>query len=111
NFIKFSLRLSKHIHFVKRYGINYKTNIIVENSKARRITQMPNQKVIFKINQRTCGEIEMRNDSEVHYREIKFWLSKIHIVNLLFEKIVPIKQHSNKILVYGKAIKKFGRWS
>ncbi|MEW6481912.1 MAG: tail fiber domain-containing protein, partial [bacterium] len=23
NFIKFSLRLSKHIHFVKRYGINY----------------------------------------------------------------------------------------
>ncbi|MEW6481542.1 MAG: TolC family protein, partial [bacterium] len=24
NFIKFSLRLSKHIHFVKRYGINYK---------------------------------------------------------------------------------------
>ncbi|MEW6482213.1 MAG: dihydropteroate synthase, partial [bacterium] len=25
NFIKFSLRLSKHIHFVKRYGINYNT--------------------------------------------------------------------------------------
>ncbi|MEW6482830.1 MAG: hypothetical protein AB1397_07565, partial [bacterium] len=27
NFIKFSLRLSKHIHFVKRYGINYKCSL------------------------------------------------------------------------------------
>lgn len=39
----------------------------VENSQARSANQVANQKVVFKID-KTYGEIEMRNDSEVHYR-------------------------------------------
>lgn len=85
-------------------------NITVENSKARQINQISNQKVVFKISGKTCGEIEMRNDSKIHYREIKFWLSKKHIVKLLLASITSVKEYNNKILIYGKAIKKFGRW-
>ncbi len=85
-------------------------NIVVENSRARNINQMSNQKVIFKVDNRTCGEIEMRNDSEIHYREVKFWLNKKLIVKLLFDKITKFHKYSDRVLVYGNAIKKFGRW-
>ncbi|MBI2251676.1 MAG: hypothetical protein HYU63_02795 [Armatimonadetes bacterium] len=84
-------------------------NLVVENSQARNANQVSNQKVIFKID-KTYGEIEMRNDSKVHYREVKFWLNKKLIVNLLFEKIKKIFQYSDKVFVCGTAIKKFGRW-
>jgi len=50
--------------------------ISVENSKARQKGQIDDQKVVFKVDKRTIGEIEMRNDSDVHYREVKFWLNK-----------------------------------
>lgn len=85
-------------------------NVTVSNSKARAKNQMSNQKVVFKINEKICGEIEMRNDSEIHYRQVKFWLSKPHILSLLLKNTTSIKEYSDKILVYGKAIKKFGRW-
>lgn len=51
-------------------------NIEVENSKARVEGQVDNQKVVFKLEGKTIGEIEMRNESDIHYREVKFWLSK-----------------------------------
>lgn len=84
-------------------------NLHSENSQARTQNQVPNQKVVFKID-KTYGEIEMRNDSEIHYREVKFWLNKKLVVNLLFENIKPVLRYKRKILVYGQAIKKFGRW-
>jgi len=86
-------------------------NITVENSKARYEGQMANQKVVFKIKGKTCGEIEMRNDSEIHYREIKFWLGKKNVVQLLSEKSTSIKKYGEEILIYGEAIKKFGKWN
>ncbi len=46
--------------------------ISVENSKARQKGQIDDQKVVFKVDKRTIGEIEMRNDSDVHYREVNF---------------------------------------
>ena len=52
----------------------------------------------------------MRNDSEIHYREVKFWLDKKLIVNLLFEKIRRVYRYKDNVLVYGEAIKRFGRW-
>ena len=85
-------------------------NISVENSRARNKYQMSNQKVVFKMRGVTCGEIEMRNDSDLHYREIKFWMSKKAVINLLTEEIKPVKEHSDRIIVFGKATKKFGKW-
>ncbi len=81
-------------------------NLKVENSKAKTKNQLDDQKVIFKIGGRTYGEIEMRNDSEIHYREVKFWLERNLTFQLLKSKIRPNKKFNERIILYGKAIKK-----
>lgn len=78
----------------------------VENSKARNAHQVDEQKVVFKVEGKTHGEIEMRTDSDIHYREVKFWLHKGLTFNLLISKITPKKQIKEKIFLYGDAIKK-----
>jgi len=66
---------------------------------------VPNQKVLFKINDRNCGEIEMRNGEEHHHKEMKFRFHKNKIFNLLVDNN---KQYFNeKVVVYGKTVKKF----
>jgi len=52
----------------------------------------------------------MRNDSIIHYREVKFWLAKIPVIDLLLNKISFKKTFNEKVLIYGSADKKFGRW-
>jgi len=78
----------------------------VENSKARGKNQFDNQKVIFKVQDKTHGEVEMRNDSEIHYREIKFWLDKKLTFNLLKSHIKTAKDFNHRITLYGTAIRK-----
>ncbi|MFH1613390.1 MAG: hypothetical protein ABIB46_06725 [bacterium] len=99
-----------HVYWSKDIINNLSKNIVVENSQARNINQTSNQKVVFKVNNKTYGEIEMRNDSDVHYCEVKFWLNKKLIVDLLFNNITKVQEYGDRILVYGDAIKKFGRW-
>jgi len=48
----------------------------------------------------------MRNESEVHYREIKFWLSKPMTLELLKTSIKNNQNFSDRIVVYGSAINK-----
>jgi hypothetical protein len=85
-------------------------SLAVVNSQARQPGQFPEQKVVFKHNGITLGEVEMRNDSPIHYREIRFNVMKPKIMNLLYSKI-PNKQNFNSdVIVYGEAIKHFGRW-
>jgi len=62
--------------------------------------------VVFKVSGKTCGEIEMRNDSEVHYREVKFWLDKKLTFDLLTSQITRKRKLSERITLYGKAINK-----
>lgn len=81
-------------------------NYSVENSKARAKNQFDDQKVIFKVEGTTHGEIEIRNDSEIHYREIKFWLNKKLTFNLLKSKIKQNQFINDKIIAYDEAIKK-----
>ena len=93
--------------FLNKDVINVLTNNFeVENSKARAEGQLDAQKVVFKINGRTIGEIEMRNESEIHYREIKFWLSKPMTLELLKTSIKNNQNFSDRIVVYGAAINK-----
>lgn len=77
----------------------------IETSKARRKGQLDDQKVLFRAKGVTHGEIEMRNDSEAHYREVKFWLSKPLTFNLLKEKIKE-SETIGRIVLYGEAIKR-----
>ncbi len=84
-------------------------NYEVENSKARGKNQIDDQKVIFKVCGKTHGEIEMRNDSDIHYREVKFWLDKKLTFGLLTSQIKESKSFTPKIILYGKAIKKLSK--
>lgn len=85
--------------------------VTVENSQARSANQVPEQKVIFKYDGKNLAELEMRNDSEIHYRQIRFNMMKPRMMKLLFDKIPLTKKFSNYVLVYGEASKKFGNWN
>lgn len=52
----------------------------------------------------------MRNDSDVHYREIKFWLDKNLTFNLLKTQIKKVKSLTERIFFYGKAINKLSKY-
>lgn len=84
-------------------------SIGVFNSKAGQIGQVDDQKVTFKLHSdgTTIGEIEMRNDSDIHYREIKFWMDREKTLDLLRSKITNKKQVGNSIITYGKAKTRF----
>lgn len=82
-------------------------NLTVFNSKARHSQEFDDQKVIFKYNSINLAELEMRNDSKIHYREVRFNMYKPRAINLLFEKISDKKEYNEKVIVYGSAIKKF----
>jgi len=85
------------------------TSTRLVNSKAKRRGQMDDQKVVFKLadNHVTIGEIEMRNDSDVHYREVKFWLDRKKALDLLKNKIRSEQVKSERVIAHGKAIRKF----
>ncbi len=78
--------------------------------KAISKNQTPEQKVIFKYNNKNLAELEMRNDSELHYRQVRFNMIKPRMMLLLYDKIPFSKLFNDNVLVYGKAGKKFGNW-
>lgn len=80
------------------------------NSKAYNSKQTDEQKVLFKYGSRNIGELEMRNDSSVHYREVRFNMIKTRVMDFLFEQITPVKAFNEKVYVYGRALRKFGKW-
>ena len=82
----------------------------VDNSIARAKGQVPEQKVLFKYNDKNVGELEMRNDSQRHYQEVRFNMYKVRVMELLYEKISDVEDFSDNIRVYGQAIRTFGNW-
>ena len=88
--------------------------LTVENSKSAPRQDLPEQKVIFKHAGRNVGELEMRNDSERHYGEVRFNVNILPFMALLdaystttFKKS---KLYLPKVTAYGKAVKTFGNW-
>jgi len=79
------------------------------NSKAISVGQVPEQKVLLRYKGKSLGEVEMRNDSPVHYREIRFNMIKPRAMELLFSKIPLSLEYNKSVLVYRNASKKFGR--
>ncbi|MFH1193751.1 MAG: hypothetical protein V1661_02025 [bacterium] len=89
-------------------------NIVVDNS-------IGEQKVVFKIKNInlktssrfpmiTIGEIEMRNDSNVHFKEIKFWMGKDKTLELLRNSILLTKEVKQNLFLYGRALKTFKKY-
>lgn len=85
-------------------------NLEVANSRAISAGNIPEQKVIFRYGGVNLAELEMRNDSRVHYREIRFNMVKPKVMDLLLDKIPVTKTFNEKVVVHGNASKKFGRW-
>lgn len=99
-----------HIFLNKDVVTVFADAVIVENSKARSVNQVAEQKVIFKYDGKNLAELEMRNDSTIHYRQIRFNMLKPRMMKLLFDKLPMTKKISESVLVYGEASKKFGNW-
>lgn len=58
--------------FPKKLVLDFLLSCDIVNSKARNSNEYSDQKVLVKIDGRNLGEIELRNDSDIHYREVKF---------------------------------------
>lgn len=99
-----------HVFWGKEVAKVMLKNLVVDNSKARRKGEYPEQKVIFKYEGVNLAELEMRNDSETHYREIRFNMIKRKAMKLLYSKIINKKNFSHEVILYGEATKHFGRW-
>jgi hypothetical protein len=80
------------------------------NSRAISAGQIPEQKVLFRYEGKNLGELEMRNDSPIHYQEVRFNMLKPRVMEVLFKKIPMTRKYNDVVLVYGKASKHFGRW-
>ena len=99
-----------HIFFNRDVIQAFGDHLAVENSKARSAGQTPEQKVIFKYQGINLAELEMRNDSEVHYGEIRFNMIKQRALDLLFTHIAKTGEYSGEVWLYGQAGRRFGRW-
>lgn len=101
---KFHIFLNKDV--VDVFG----ENLEVCNSKAISVGHVAEQKVLFRYNGINLGELEMRNDSKIHYREVRFNMIKPKVMELLFGKIPLTSTYNEHVLVYGNATKHFGKW-
>lgn len=88
----------------------FSAHLTVANSQARSDGQVAEQKVIFCYGGRNLAELEMRNDTKKHYREIRFNMIKPKAMALLLAKIPETKKFNEKVVIHGSAAKKFGRW-
>jgi hypothetical protein len=80
------------------------------NSRAISIDQKPEQKVLFQYKGINVGELEMRNESPIHYRQIRFNMIKPKVMDLLFTHILKSDEYNHLVYLYGNASKTFGRW-
>ena len=99
-----------HVFINKDVVKVFSDNLEVCNSRALLVGQMPEQKVLLRYEGRNLGELEMRNDSPVHYREVRFNMIKPKVMELLFSLIPMTNEFNDQVLVYGNASKSFGRW-
>lgn len=99
-----------HVFWGKEVERVMAENLKVLNSRAIRAGHFPEQKVIFKYEGTNLAELEMRNDSPKHYREIRFNMYKPKAMKLLFAKIKKEKEYNKDVILYGEAVKHFGRW-
>lgn len=99
-----------HVFWGKEVEQIMADSLDVTNSKARQAGQFSEQKVIFRFESTNLAELEMRNDSPIHYREMRFNMYKPKAMKLLFSKITSTKNYNKKVILYGEAVRHFGRW-
>ena len=95
----------KHFHIFHSSDVVdlLSTKLDVQNSRARRRGQMDAQKVIFRYRNRNVGEIEIRTDSKVHYRQAKWRFNALSILGLLRSNLESTLVEDSQVSVYGSA--------
>lgn len=98
-----------HIFHKNEVVATMDAGITLQNSKARKLGEMDNQKVTFrsKLQRKNIGEIEDRNDSYNHYREMKFRLNAQGVYAILTENIQGTHQPMPQVFTHGQAIRLF----
>lgn len=110
NYLTVYERHTFHVFWGKEVERIMAENLEVTNSRARQAGQFPEQKVIFKFEGTNLAELEMRNDSPIHYREIRFNMVKPKAMRLLLSKITLTQQYNDTVILHGEAVRHFGRW-
>ena len=87
----------------------FASDIEIRNSKARTAGQYDDQKVILYSRHlsRNLGEIELRADSPVHYRQMKCRLNANSVITVLQHHIKSSQSLHPQVIVHGKAIRTF----
>ena len=102
---------SKHFHIFHKDDVvdALAADVTLQNSKARRAGQMDAQKVTFRsaFLQRDIGEIEVRTDSDTHYREMKFRLNSELVIQILTKLISESSELNPQLTTYGRAVRLF----
>ena len=95
----------KHFHLFSAADVVslLSTELSIENSRARGRGQMDAQKVIFRYRNRNVGEIEIRTDSNVHYRQAKWRFNAPAILSLLRSNLDVTHVEDRQVSVYGSA--------
>ncbi len=99
-----------HIFYSKDVISYLGDNFTVENSQMRSPGQHAEQKVLFKYQNNNVGELEMRNDSETHYQQVRFNMIKSRVMEMLYHFSNKKHNYNECIIVYDTAIKRFGKW-
>jgi len=83
----------------------------VTNSSARKKGEYDAQKVLFRIDDKNVGELEMRNSGKNHYGEVLFNMNRKPFLGFFDqqEKFIT-SEWSDEIMLCGQAIKTFGKW-
>ena len=102
---------SKHFHIFHKDDVvdALAADVTLQNSKARRAGQMDAQKVTFRsaLLQRDIGEIEVRTDSDTHYREMKFRLNSELVIQILTKLISESSELNPQLTTHGRALRSF----
>jgi hypothetical protein len=95
----------KHFHLFHASDVIslLSTKLEIQNSRARGRGQMDAQKVIFRYRNRNVGEIEIRTDSKVHYKQAKWRFNAPSILELLRSNLDATVVEDRQVSVYGEA--------
>lgn len=99
-----------HVFYNKDVVKVFEDKSEIVNSKARRASEMDDQKVLFRFDNKNIGELEIRNSGSNHYKEVLFVMNKLKVIDLLFSQIKPTSNFNDKVVLYGLARKRFGNW-
>ena len=87
----------------------FAATVTLRNSKARKPSEMDDQKVTFwsNLHKKNIGEIEDRHDGPGHYKEMKFRLNARGVFEILTDRIAGRSQPRPQVFAYGRAARLF----